>query len=145
MNAPPLKKYRFFLPLIFILLLSYWRYTYILNINFQGDPFFIPIRSNYNHVITPDSITNIKSIITYWLLFFIGNLMFFSWKFSRKTAQGLAVFYLFFTFASVFFFAFHRFVVSEPVFYTGGSNIKNFLLSPIFTGVAYLLWKYGRK
>ncbi len=140
-----LKKYLPFLPVLFILILAYCRYTYFLNPNLSGEPFIIPIQSDFNHEIAPDSIMNIKSIVTYWLLFLMGNMLFFSWTFSRDAAQGIAFFYILISLFSMTFFAIDRFIFQTPVFYTSGSNIKNFLLSPLFTGVMFVILKYARK
>lgn len=139
-----MKKYRFFLPLAFILLLSYWRHTYFLNINFNGDPLFIPVLSGADYGVTPTSLISIKSIITYWLLFLGGNMLFFSWSFSQKKMTIIAFFYFLITLASITFFAIDRFVFSDQVLYTAGSSIKNSLLSPIFTGTMYLMLKFIR-
>jgi exosortase/archaeosortase family protein len=43
------KRYLFVLPLLFILALSYWRYTYIINPNFQGDPVLLNYRRTLLH------------------------------------------------------------------------------------------------
>ncbi|MCK5104501.1 MAG: hypothetical protein KAR17_16870, partial [Cyclobacteriaceae bacterium] len=109
-----MKKYTFVLPLIFILGLAYWRYTYILNPNFVGEPLLIKIRS-LNHydpapIITANSIINIKSIIIYWVLFFLGNVALFLTLFSSfEKVKTIGFFYLLLSFFSAVFFALDAF------------------------------------
>jgi hypothetical protein len=77
------KRYLFVLPLLFILALSYWRYTYIINPNFQGDPVLLNYRA-YIATLGANSLINIRSIMLYWTMFFLGNLAFFLFCFLPK-------------------------------------------------------------
>lgn len=140
------KKYGSVLPLIFILGLAYMRYTYILNPNFSGEDFLIeimPFQEDINSGILPDSLGNIKSILIYWALFLIGNLVFFRILFnSIEKVKAIGLFYLLISFASGVFFAMDIFWFKSQSFYSLGSILKNYLLSPIFTAIVYIVIKY---
>ncbi|MCK5468356.1 MAG: hypothetical protein KAI99_07605 [Cyclobacteriaceae bacterium] len=142
-----MKKYTFVLPLIFILGLAYWRYTYIINPNFVGEPLLIKIRS-LNHydpapIITANSIINIKSIIIYWLLFFLGNVALFLTLFSSfEKVKTIGFFYLLLSFFSAVFFALDAFWLKSLISFNLASILKNFLLSPLFTAIAYIMIEY---
>ncbi|MCK5700909.1 MAG: hypothetical protein KAI29_07145 [Cyclobacteriaceae bacterium] len=142
-----MKKYTFVLPLIFILGLAYWRYTYIINPNFVGEPLLIKIGSldNYNPapVITANSIINIKSIIIYWVLFFLGNVALFLTLFSSfEKVKTIGFFYLLLSFFSAVFFALDAFWLKSLISFNLASILKNFLLSPLFTAIAYIMIEY---
>jgi hypothetical protein len=140
------KKYVRIFPLIFILGLAYLRYTYIINPNFSGESFFIEINSLQNGIhsdILSDSAVSIKSILIYWVLFFLGNIALFSTLIhSLGKVKAVGFLYLLISFASVLLFALDIFWFDSPSLSSMGSILKNFLLSPIFTAIIYILIKY---
>ena len=138
-----MKKYTFVLPLIFILGLAYWRYTYILNPNFSGEQFLIEIKDSPASEITANSIINIKSIIIYWALFFLGNIaLFLTLSKDLDKAKTIGFLYLLISFVSILFFALDAFWLKSSSFFSLASILKNFLLSPMFTAIAYIMIEY---
>ena len=138
-----MKKYTFVLPLIFILGLAYWRYTYILNPNFSGEQFLIEIKGIPASEITANSIINIKSIIIYWGLFFLGNIaLFLTLSRDHEKAKTIGFLYLLISFVSILFFALDAFWLKSSSFFSLASILKNFLLSPMFTAIAYIMIEY---
>lgn len=141
-NPDTLKKYAFALPLLFILGLAYWRYTYILNPNFSGEPFVIDIRK-FGHAITANSPANIKSIIIYWTLFFLGNATLFLTLFSSlQKVKTIVFFYLLLTSISVLSFGIDAIWIKSEAVFNLASILKNFLLSPMFTAIGYIMVEY---
>lgn len=141
-NPDTLKKYAFALPLLFILALAYWRYTYILNLNFSGEPFLIDIRK-FGGTIPANSPVNIKSIIIYWTLFFLGNAALFATLFSSlEKAKTIVFFYLLLTSVSVLFFGIDAIWIKSEAVFNLASILKNFLLSPMFTAIGYIMVEY---
>lgn len=140
------KKYISVFPLIFILGIAYWRYTYILNPNFSGEDFLVeikPFQEDINSEILPDSLINIKSILIYWVLFLFGNLVFFRTLFnSFDKLKAIGLFYLLISFVSAVFFGLDIFWFKSQTFSSMGSILKNYLLSPMFTAIAYIVIKY---
>lgn len=137
-----MKRYTFVLPLLFILGLAYWRYTYILNPNLSGEPLLFEIR-NIGHNISAHSTVNIKSIIIFWILFFLGNIAFFTTLFSSfDKVKTVGFFYLFLTVISVIFFGIEALWIKSQSIFSLASILKNFLLSPMFTGIAYIMVEY---
>jgi hypothetical protein len=141
-NPDILKKYTFVLPLIFILGLAYSRYTYILNPNFSGDPFLIEIKAT-GASIAPNSAVNIRSIIIYWTLFFLGNIAFFLSLFTAfEKVKTVGFLFLLLSFISLVFFGIDAFISKADFVFNLAAILKNFLLSPMFTAVGYLIVEY---
>ena len=141
-NPEALKKYSFILPLIFILGLAYLRYTFILNPNFNGDLFLIHI-GKYGQTVSINSLLTIKSIIIYWILFFLGNIGLFITLFnSFDKVKIIGFFYLLLTFLSVICLGIDALWFKSPAFFGLGAILKNFLLSPMFTAIAYIMVEY---
>lgn len=137
-----IKRYLFVLPLLFILALSYWRYTYILNPNYHGEPVLLDYRV-YISSLGANSMVNIRSIVIYWVLFFLGNMLFFRVLFSSKEkVLAIIFFYLIISFASGVFFIADRFLLPSEALFSLGAIMKNFVLSPIFTGMSYIIIEY---
>ena len=137
-----LKKYLFIPPLIFLLGLAYMRYTYILNPNFDGDPMLLEI-NKFGHSISANSLVNIKSLIIYWTLFFLGNTGFFSLLFTNfDKVKTVGFYFLLLTGISVVFLALDAFWLHSPTIFSLASILKNFLLSPMFTAIAYIMVEY---
>ncbi len=145
--ASVLKKYNFILPLIFIFGISYLRYTYILHPNFNGEAFLIKIKLvealDNQEATGLNTMVSIKSIIIFWVLFFLGNVaLFFSLFSSIDKVKTIGFFYLLISFFSVVFLALYFFWFKSPSLFSLGSILKNFLLSPLFTAIAYIMTKY---
>ena len=137
-----IKRYFFVLPLLFLLALSYWRYTYIINPNFHGDPFLLDYRL-YIGSIGTNSLINIRSIIIYWVLFFLGNVAFFLLLFSSsEKIKAIIFFYLIITIFSFGFMMIDKFLLPSSALFNMGATMKNFILSPVFTGMAYIIVEY---
>ncbi len=138
-----MKKYTFVVPLIFILVIAYWRYTYIINPNFQGEQMIVNIRYLKFSQISLSSFITIRSIVIYWILFFIGNIALyftiFGWSEKVKSIIGL---YLLISFVSALFFTFDIFWFRSSFFFSLAAILKNFILSPLFTAVTYLMVSY---
>jgi hypothetical protein len=141
-NPDILKRYAFVLPLLFILGLAYWRYTFILNPNFSGAPFLIEIKAD-GITIAPNSAINIKSIIIYWSLFFIGNIALFVSLFSVfEKVKTIGFLFLLLSFFSLLFFGVDAFLIKAQFLFNLAAILKNFLLSPMFTAVGYIIVEY---
>ncbi len=138
-----LKKYTFVLPLLFILGLAYWRYTYILNPNFSGDQWLVNIRQMRRMQISVSSIVMGKSIIIYWVFFFMGNTAFFTLLFSDfKKVKMIGFLFLLISFFSASLFAIDTFILKSEAVFSLAAILKNFLLSPVFTAMGYLMIEY---
>ena len=136
------RRFLFVLPLMFILGLSYWRYTYILNPNLSGEPFLLEYRY-YVGQLGANSLVNIRSIFIYWILFFIGNITFFLALFNLPDkVKTIAFFFLLISSFSGSLFLIEALWISSDSLYSLGATLKNFVLSPMFTAVAYLMIKY---
>lgn len=136
------KRYLFVLPLLFILALSYWRYTYILNPNYHGEPVLLNYRF-YIASLGANSMVNIRSIIIYWVLFLLGNMLFFRVLFSSKEkVMAIIFFYLIISISSGLFFVADRFLLPSEALFSLGAIMKNFVLSPVFTAMAYIIVEY---
>jgi hypothetical protein len=86
---------------------------------------------------------NIRSIVLYWISFFIGNtVFFFTLESSLKTAKNIGFVFLIISMVSGMFFIIHGLWLQSPFIYSLGATIKNFVLSPVFTAVAYIMLKY---
>lgn len=137
-----IKRYVFVLPLLFILALSYWRYTYIINPNFHGEPVLLDYRL-YIGSLGANSLINIRSIIIYWGLFFLGNTAFFIMLFSStEKIKAMIFLYLIISLFSFGFILIDKFLIPSETLFTLGAVMKNFLLGPIFTAMAYLMIEY---
>ena len=110
-----MKKYYFILPLIFILGLAYCRYTYMLNPNFSGETMLIKIKQTASlggQSYDANSVVNAKSIIYYWVLFFIGIVIFFQALFhSKEKNKIIMALYLLISLFSVGFFSLDYFLI----------------------------------
>ncbi len=138
-----MKKYTFVFPLIFILVIAYWRYTYIINPNFLGEQMMVNIRDLKFSQNTLSTFVTVRSIIIYWTLFLLGNtalyLTIFGWSEKLKSIIGL---YLLISFVSALFFAFDAFWIKSTFSFDLAAILKNFILSPVFTAVIYLIVSY---
>jgi hypothetical protein len=86
---------------------------------------------------------NIRSIVLYWISFFIGNtVLFFALESSLKTAKNIGLVFLIISAISGMFFLIHGLWLHSAFIYSLGATIKNFVLSPVFTAVAYIMLKY---
>lgn len=138
-----MKKHLFLFPLVFIVILAYCRYTYMLNPNFSGEDMLVKIAQDDPLVNQgAHSPINIKSIIVYWVLFFLSNAAFFLSIFPKGKVKLLLVLYLLISALSMFFFAMNAFLIKSPAFFMMASSLKNFLLTPVFTASGYLLIRY---
>ncbi len=136
------KRYLFIFPLLFILALSYWRYTYILNPNFHGEPVLLDYRLYIGSVGT-SSLVNIRSIIIYWVLFFLGNAAFFLQLFSsRDKLKAIIFFFLIVSSFGIGFLIIDKFLLPSKMLFSMGAMMKNFVLSPVFTAMAYIIVEY---
>lgn len=140
-----MKKYTFVFPLIFILVIAYWRYTYIINPNFLGEQMIVNIRYLKFSQITLSPFITIRSIVIYWVLFLIGNIAIyftlFGWSEKVKSISGL---YLLISVVSALLFALDTFWFRSSFFFNLAAILKNFILSPLFTAVTYLMVSYFR-
>ncbi len=138
-----LKKYAFVFPLLFILGLAYWRYTYILNPNFIGESWLINIRYMKRMQISVSSVVMGKSIIIYWLFFFMGNTAFFTLLFSSFDKVKMVGFlFLLISVLSASLFVIDTFLIKSEAIFSLAAILKNFLLSPMFTAMGYLMIEY---
>jgi len=139
---PSAKRYLFVLPLLFILALSYWRYTFIIYPNFSGEPILLDY-SLYIDSVGTNSLINIRSIIIYWVLFFMGNVAFFLLLFSSgEKIKAIIFFYLIITALSFGFLMIDKFLIPSKALFNMGAVMKNFILSPLFTAMAYIIVEY---
>ena len=137
-----IKRIAFIFPLLFILGLAYWRYTYILNPNFSGDPTLIDIKSLKDGA-APNTLVYMKSIIVYWFLFFIGNASFFYVLFkSAQKVRTVLFLYLLLSVISGLFLGADAFVYQSTFLFNIGALLKNFLLSPMYTAIGYIVVEY---
>jgi len=141
-----------FVVLLFIV--SYLRYTYYINPNFSGEPVWIKIAEakqqskgilDFNTIIYPviDNIIMGKSIIVFWILFGIINVSLFkSWRNKKEDVMLFLLTYGGLSMIIVFFMGLHFVFRPEMVFFGLFTKIKNFLLSPLYTGVIFIFAKF---
>jgi hypothetical protein len=135
-------KYLWILPLVFILALSYWRFTYIINPNLEGKPVLLNYRF-YIDSLGANSLVNIRSIIIYWILFLIGNVTLFYFLFrSRQKVQAILIFFLVISLFSGGLLLVDRLLFPSKAFFNMGALMKNFLLGPLFTALSYIMIEY---
>ena len=141
-----MKKVALVLSVFAILVISYYRYTYFINLNFAGEPIFIKVRQAaglMDVTVTPGSDANVRSILVYWLLFLLGNAWFSIAMFrDRSKAYFVIGLYLAISGISVIFFALNWLFGSLAFLSTMASMLKNLVLSPVFTAGCYLVLKY---
>lgn len=118
----------------------------MLNPNFEGDPILIKIMQNNSlglQRVEANSVINMKSIIYFWVLFFLGNVIFFQVLFhSKEKTKIIMALYLLISLFSVGFFAIDTFWFKSATFFNLASTLKNFLLTPMFTAIGYLMMNY---
>lgn len=137
-----IKKYLWVLPFLFILVIAYTRYTYIINPNFQGEPVFLEY-GYYAQELGAHSMVNIRSIIIYWILFFSGNVIFFHLLFSSKEkVRTVIFFFLVISIGSAGCIIADKYMVSSEALFSMGAMMKNFILSPMFTAMSYIIIEY---
>ena len=139
--------------LIFLFIISYLRFTWYINPNFSGDPLLIKIQGagvnsgllGVDEDINIDIHTRIRvrSILVFWILFGLVNILFcFQWKNFKQKIRGIILTYGGLTLILVFLLGFHMILRPEEVFYKMFSIIKNFLLSPLYTGVIFIFVRF---
>jgi hypothetical protein len=122
-----------------LVLISYARYTYLINPNVSGEPLLLDYR-HHVELYGAGSMQNIKSIFIYWGLFLLGNATLFFMRFSSHSILRVIVFvYAGLSFLSVFFLLIDRLVLPAQFLFNLGAGTKNLLLSPVFTVVSYVL------
>jgi len=125
-----------------ILALSYWRYTYIINPNFEGTPVLLNYRY-YIDSLGASSLVNIRSIVIYWILFLFGNVTFFYFLFkSRQKVQAILMFFLTISVCSGGLLLLDRLLLPSKALFNMGALMKNFLLGPLFTAMSYIIIEY---
>jgi len=141
----------FLLLVLLLLVCSYLRYTYVINPNFSGEPLLISIQQSGGTVkntldLNDQSDRNInqfvkgKSILVFWVFF--GLLDYFlmrSWRGKQQDTALFLVSYGGLTLISIAFLVLHYLFRPDQVFFTLFSEIKNFLLTPLFTGLIFII------
>jgi len=121
---------------VFILfLLSYLRHTFLININFKGEALFIGVMEagKLSHKLS------LASMICYVILFGFCNYFLATSFIKTKTSQWMLL-YVALAVMSAFFYAVY--LATDIIFiFSIGSVIKNFLLSPVFPVVVFILFK----
>lgn len=141
--------------IIFLILMllgcSYLRYTYVLNPNLSGEPPLISIEGSKRwaqHSLDLNSPADLninqfikgKSIILFWLMFgLLDYLLVWYWRGKRQDIHLFLVTYLGLTLISLIFLALHFLFKPDKVFFSLFSDIKNFLLTPLFTGIILII------
>jgi hypothetical protein len=108
----------------------------------MGEPFLFEI-NKIGSAIASNSQINIKSIIVYWLLFLLGNMALFLALF--KTWERVKIITFFYVLLSLFsglFFAVDMLWLKSTALFNLAAILKNFLLSPMFTAIAYIVIEY---
>ena len=139
--------------LIFLFFISYLRFTYYINPNLSGDPILIkiseanmnmePIESGRINDLDINTWIRGRSIMVFWLIFGLANLLFcFLGKDFKQNFMPFIISYAGFTFLILIFAGLHFILSPEVVFYKLFSIIKNFLLSPLYTGVIFIFVRF---
>jgi hypothetical protein len=139
------KKVAVILPVLAILVLSYYRFTYFINPNFSGEPFLIKIRqaAGLQDIVSPGGDANVRSIMVFWVLFLLGNAWFSVVLFRSKVKVWFVIgLYLVTSGVSAAFFAGNWFFGHSAFLSTMASMLKNLVLSPVFTAGCYIVLKY---
>jgi hypothetical protein len=153
-NKDSYNKFVFIGSIILLFAISYLRFTYYINPNFSGEPIWIKIAGielyysdlvEYDHINRLDArlSVKIKSIIVFWILFAFNNLLLF--KFWRSNKNDLIFMLLTWGGLSliiIIFMGIHFVLKPEQVFFGLFTKIKNFQLSPLYTGVIFIFAKY---
>jgi len=139
------KKFAVVLSVLAILVLSYYRYTYFINPNLDGEPVLIKIRhaAGLQDAVAPGGDANVRSILVYWGLFLLGNAWFSMAMFRDKAKVYFVIgLYLAISGASAAFFAGNWLIGPSAFLSTTASMLKNLVLSPVFSAGCYIVLKY---
>ncbi|GEM_PF-2501765 len=123
---------------IFLFVISYLRHTYHIYPNFVGDPLFIKIRGGSDTLGS----TALPSLITFVILFALANFL-IAQSFNRDKRSFWLMSYAGLMFISAILYVVFKMTEVDMIFRLG-SILKNFLLSPVFTFFAYLMFKFSK-
>jgi hypothetical protein len=142
------KKLTIVVLVIFLLLLSYMRSTYLINFSIADAPAFIHYRdaSLQGHRVdlqaepslSDNGRMRLASAAVYWVLFLAMNALFFYVAWGRLWMYRVLIVFLCVSVASALLLLLGRIGGFTDAMYSLSAHIKNFLLSPVFTATAYI-------
>ena len=122
---------------VFLLIaISYLRHTYYLNPNFRGGAFFVPIRGE----ATDSGEFAFVSMIVFFVLYGAVNWLFGQVFFDKIRRRLMLYVFAGILILSALFFGFYKLSGFMWLFHTG-SILKNFILSPVYTLMAFFVLK----
>ena len=98
---------------------------------------------NENNILDLKTSIKAKSIVVFWVLFGITNFLLI--RFWRDSKHDVAFYYITWgglTLIILIFMGFYLMLRPEAVFFGLFAKIKNFLLSPLYTGVLFIFAKF---
>ncbi len=134
--------------------LAYMRFTWFVDLNASGRPLLVRIHqmgkaqehSAYflqnNRPVVNDNL-RIRSVWAYWILFGLINMALLGSYFKNKFAViAHIVLYLALSLLSLALFAFWKYFIPEDFLFQMASKVKNFLLTPLYSGLVFIFVKY---
>ena len=130
------------------------RFTWYLDVNISGRPLLVRISTvektlNENMTDEPGNLIvkkgnlKISSVIAFWVLFGLANALllwaFFGTGFAWSAHLAL---YGMLSLLSLALFAVWKFLLPEDFLFQTASRIKNFLLTPLYSGLVFIFVKY---
>ena len=144
----------FFVSVFALIALAYMRFTWYLDLNTSGRPLLVRIHqagkaqehsvdfSQNNSPVANENL-RIRSILVYWILFGLTNMALLGLYFKNKFAViSHIVLYLALSLLSLALFAFWKYLLPEDFLFQAASKVKNFLLTPLYSGLVFIFVKY---
>ena len=153
-NRKVYHKIIFILSILILFIISYLRFTYYINPNLSDEPWQIKMKNgvhgsenlwDLNEESSPEIRIGIKSrsIIVFWIFFGLTNYFLIRfWGDSEFDRIFYLITWFGLTFIILIFMGFHVILKPEQIFYGLFTKTKNFLLSPLYTGVVFIFVKF---
>ena len=137
---------------LLLLFLAYLRNSYYLHLNFSGEPMLDRMTKSGAMILGNENIVpatrSVKfwSVVQYWVFFLVVHTAVLWAAFNNSKVLRIHwLTYFALSAVSVFIFVLYQQFHALSGLYIYASFIKNFLLSPLYTAVAYIFVKYFAK
>ena len=132
-----------------LLFLGYLRNSYYIHLNLEGHPFFQRMTRTGAMYLEDGGVVRARegakllSVIQYGCLFLIVHtiVLWVAFKDKGVLTMHLVAYFGLSLLSLIMFLVYNRFPAIEGLYFYA-SFVKNFLLSPLYTGVAYIFVKY---
>ncbi len=144
----------FYCSLLALLALAYMRFTWYMDINISGRPLLVRINkaektetlqapSTQKGAMVVSESLKMRSVAVFWILFGFANMALLGSYFRNRfaIAAHLAL-YGMLSLLSIVLFALWKYSFPEDFLFQIASKIKNFLLTPLYSGLVFIFVKY---